>query len=45
MKREYYVMYARAFNRETVKYGVKEYVVEVYPVYDYEGNKLREPKP
>ena len=45
MNEEYYVMYARAFNRETMKYDGEEYVGEVYPVYDYEGNKLREPKP
>lgn len=45
MNREYYVMYTRAFNRETLKYDGEEYVGEAYPVYDYEGNKLREPKP
>ena len=45
MNREYYVMYVRAFNRETRKYDGEEYVGEAYPVYDYEGNKLTEPKP
>lgn len=45
MNREYYVMYVRAFNHETGKYDGEEYAGEVYPVYDYEGKKLREPKP
>lgn len=45
MDAEYYVMYATAFNRETLKYEGEEYVAEAFPVYDHKGNRWPEPKP
>ena len=45
MKAEYYVTYAKAFNRETLKYDGEEYVSEVSSVLDYNGNRRPEPKP
>ena len=45
MNKEYYVMYARSYNRETQKYDGEEFVSDVISLYDYEGNKRPEPKP
>ena len=45
MDAEYYVMYSRAFNSESREYDGEEYVADVSPVYDYQGNKRPAPKP
>lgn len=45
MDEEYYVMYARAYNRESRQYDGEEYVAEISPMYDHKGKKCPKPKP
>lgn len=45
MNADCYVLYVRAYNRETQKYDGEEYISRVSLALDYQGNRRPEPKP
>lgn len=45
MQEEYYILYVNSYNEKTNRYDGKEFVNDVVPVFDYEGNRNTKPKP